>query len=58
MNVGECGLFGRRLEDMEGINDSNDTPIEVATSFAASLGIALYQNDVEMEDMVGNLSYG
>ena len=52
MNSGERGLFGRRLEDMEHVNDVHDTPIEVATSFAASLGMALYQNDVEMEDRV------
>jgi len=58
MNIGERGLFGRRLENMEGVNDHNDTPIEVATSFAASLGMALYQNDIKMEDRVGDLSYG
>jgi len=52
MNPGECGLFGRRLEDMEDVSEVHDTPIEVATSFAASLGMALYQNDVEMEDRV------
>jgi len=55
MTVGERGLFGRWLEDMDGCGDANDTPIEVATSFAASLGMALYQNDVEMEDRVGIL---
>jgi len=52
MNSGECGLFGRRLEDMEIVSDVHNTLIEVATSFAASLGMALYQNDVEMEDRV------
>ena len=52
MNSGERGLFGRRLEDMEVVSEVHDTPIEVATSFAASLGMALYQNDVEMEDRV------
>jgi len=52
MNVGQRGLFGRRLEDMEGLGDSSDTPIKVATSFTASVGMALYENDVEMEDRV------
>ena len=47
MNSGERGLFGRRLEDMEVVSEVHDTPIEVATSFAVSLGMALYQNDVE-----------
>jgi len=42
---------------MEGLGDRNDTPIEVATSFAALLGMALYQNDVEMEDRVGYLVF-
>jgi len=58
MNAGERGLFGRRLEDMEGLGDSNDTPIEVATSFAASMGMALYENDVEMEDRVRRSTFG
>ena len=52
MNAGEQGLFGRRLEEMEGLDDPSDTPIEVATSFAVSMGMALYKNDVEMEDRV------
>ena len=43
---------------MEGQGDVHDTPIEVATSFAASMGMALYENDVEMEVRVRWLTFG
>ena len=57
MDVGQQGLFGRRLEDMEDVDPHHDLPVDVATSFAASIGMALYQNDVEMEDRVGYLVF-
>jgi len=55
MNVGQCGLFGRHLEDMEDVDDRYNTPIDISTGFAASLGMALYEQDVVMEDRVGDM---
>jgi len=43
---------------MEGLGDPSDTLIEVATSFAASMGMALYKNNVKMEDRVRRSTFG
>ena len=54
MNDHQRGLFGRGLENREGScgNEGADIAMSVSNAFSSSIGMALYENDVVMEDRV------
>ena len=54
MNDHQRGLFGRCLENREGScgNEGADIAMSVSNAFSSSIGMALYENDVVMEDRV------
>ena len=54
MNDHQHGLFGRCLENREGScgNEGADIAMSVSNAFSSSIGMALYENDVVMEDRV------
>ena len=54
MNDHQHGLFGRCLENWEGScgNVGADIAMSVSNTFSSSIGMALYENNVVMEDRV------
>ena len=57
MNDFQCGLFGRGLESWEESYGSQEVNIamSVSNAFSSSIGMALYKNNVVMEDRVSVL---